>query len=87
MPLRRVSYTVFALGSSAYANFCQFGKKLDKLMAQLGAKQMYPVGTGDELTGQEQHFINWMQGAFKVLSVFRLITKIKPGYLKQFLNA
>ena len=27
---------------------------------------MYPVGTGDELTGQEQSFVNWTQEAFRV---------------------
>ena len=66
MPLRKVSYSVFALGSSGYPKFCAFGKKLDDLMLELGARQMYPVGTGDELIGQEQSFITWTQGTFKV---------------------
>ena len=35
-------------------------------MLELGARQMYPVGTGDELIGQEQSFITWTQGTFKV---------------------
>ena len=66
LPLRKVNFSVFALGSSAYPIFCAFGKKLDELMLELGARQMHPVGTGDELLGQEQSFIRWTTGAFKV---------------------
>ena len=61
---------MFALGSTAYPHsFCEFGKKLDKHMSELGARQIHLMGVGDELTGQEQSFLTWIQGSFKVLDV------------------
>ena len=49
-------FSVFALGSSAYPKFCQFGKYLDSTFDGLGADRMMDLGSGDELNRQEQSF-------------------------------
>ena len=49
-------YCVFALGSTAYPKFCNFGKHLDSALEALDAERMMNLGTGDELNRQEQSF-------------------------------
>lgn len=57
---------MFALGSSAYPNFCNFGKYLDNLLGDLGGERLVEVTCGDELAGQEQQFKKWAAEVFKV---------------------
>jgi hypothetical protein len=45
------SYTVFALGSTAYEHFCEYGKRLDRLLSRLGGNQLAPLGLCDEVSG------------------------------------
>ena len=54
-------YAVFALGSTAYPNFCAFGKFVDQTLGELGGKSLMPVCCGDELNGQEQTFRSWLK--------------------------
>jgi len=56
---------VFALGSSAYPNFCSFGKFLDNTLGELGGERLMKVVLGDDLCGQEQEFRKWAYDAFK----------------------
>ncbi|KAG8182789.1 hypothetical protein JTE90_018662 [Oedothorax gibbosus] len=65
-PLSNVRFAVFALGSSAYPNFCSFGRYVDTMLGELGGERMVKVGTGDELCGQEHSFSQWAQEAFQV---------------------
>ncbi|KAK7079599.1 Nitric oxide synthase, brain [Halocaridina rubra] len=65
-PLNNVRFAVFALGSSAYPNFCAFGKYVDNLLAELGGERIMNLTCGDELAGQEQAFKQWAGDAFKV---------------------
>lgn len=65
-PLSNVCFAVFALGSSAYPKFCNFGKNLDKLLGDLGGERIVEVTTGDEMLGQEQQFKNWAASTFHV---------------------
>jgi sulfite reductase alpha subunit-like flavoprotein len=58
-------YSVFGLGSNAYPNFCAFARSLDKLLLELGGEAILPLGTGDELCGQEESFKNWAKNVFK----------------------
>nr|ALQ78661.1 inducible nitric oxide synthase [Tigriopus japonicus] len=60
--LENLEYGVFALGSSAYPNYCAFGKFLDDSFHKLGAVRILPIGMGDELNGQEDSFEEWMFG-------------------------
>ena len=57
---------MFALGSSAYPNFCAFGHAVDELLEEMGAERLLEIGEGDELGGQEVAFKNWAQEIFKV---------------------
>lgn len=57
---------MFGLGSKAYPNFCAFGRLLDKLFLELGGEAILPLGTGDELFGQEQSFKVWAKTVFTV---------------------
>nr|CCC18661.1 nitric oxide synthase [Scylla paramamosain] len=64
--LSNVRFAVFALGSSAYPNFCAFGKYVDNLLAELGGERLMKLTCGDELAGQEQAFKQWAAEVFNV---------------------
>lgn len=65
-PLSNVRFAVFALGSSAYPNFCQFGKYVDNVLGELGGERLTKVAYGDEMCGQEHAFRKWAPEVFKV---------------------
>ncbi|XP_044753718.1 nitric oxide synthase-like protein isoform X2 [Coccinella septempunctata] len=65
-PLSNVRFAVFALGSSAYPNFCAFGQYVDNLLGELGGERLLKMSTGDEMCGQEQAFRKWAPNIFKV---------------------
>lgn len=56
---------MFALGSSAYPNFCAFGKYVDNLLGELGGERLMKMASGDEMCGQEQAFRRWAPHIFK----------------------
>lgn len=60
-----VRFAVFALGSSAYPNFCSFGKYLDNVLGELGGERLMKIVLGDDLCGQEQEFRKWAYEIFK----------------------
>nr|KAI8753849.1 nitric oxide synthase [Biomphalaria glabrata] len=64
-PLGNVRFSVFALGSKAYPHFAAFGFYIDRILHELGAERIFPIGAGDELCGQEQSFRTWAEGVFK----------------------
>ncbi|KAL9928212.1 nitric oxide synthase isoform 1-T6 [Glossina fuscipes fuscipes] len=65
-PLSNVRFAVFALGSSAYPNFCAFGQYVDNILGELGGERLLKVAYGDEMCGQEQTFRKWAPEVFKV---------------------
>lgn len=65
-PLSNVRFAVFALGSSAYPNFCAYGKYLDSVLAELGGERLAKISYGDEMCGQEQAFRVWAPNVFKI---------------------
>nr|XP_026494938.1 nitric oxide synthase isoform X1 [Vanessa tameamea] len=65
-PLSNVCYAVFALGSSVYPKFCQFGKTVDKILEDLGGERLLDLTCGDEMCGQEQQFRVWSSNIFHV---------------------
>ncbi|XP_055612543.1 nitric oxide synthase-like, partial [Uranotaenia lowii] len=65
-PLSNVRFAVFALGSSAYPNFCAYGKYIDNILGELGGERLMKMATGDEICGQEQAFRKWAPEVFKV---------------------
>ena len=64
--LGNVRFSVFALGSSAYPNFCAFGLFLDNILGDLGGERIHPLGKGDELGGQEESFLTWSTTVYQV---------------------
>ncbi|KAK2726183.1 hypothetical protein QYM36_000584 [Artemia franciscana] len=69
LPLSNVRFSVFALGSSAYPNFCAFGKFTDSLFGELGGERILALACGDELSGQEQAFKEWAVRVYQALSI------------------
>lgn len=65
-PLSNVRFAVFALGSSAYPNFCAYGKYVDSVLGELGGERLTKVAFGDEMCGQEHAFRQWAPDVFKV---------------------
>ncbi|XP_063238129.1 nitric oxide synthase, salivary gland [Bacillus rossius redtenbacheri] len=63
-PLSNVRFAVFALGSSAYPNFCAFGKYVDNLLGELGGERLLKMVQGDEMLGQDQAFRKWAPEVF-----------------------
>ena len=59
-------FSVFALGSTAYPNYCAFGHAIDALLEEKGGERLTKIGEGDELNGQETSFREWAQQVFKV---------------------
>ena len=51
---------------------------MDDHLRQLGAQPILPMGEGDELSGQEESFLEWARNAFKV----KLVTN--PYFLDYF---
>ena len=54
-----LKYSVFALGSSLYDNFCGFGIFCDDTIKALGGQRVAPLELGDEEKGQERQFQIW----------------------------
>ncbi|XP_030383405.1 nitric oxide synthase [Scaptodrosophila lebanonensis] len=65
-PLSNVRFAVFALGSSAYPNFCAFGQYVDNILGELGGERLLNIAYGDEMCGQEQSFRKWAPEVFKL---------------------
>lgn len=65
-PLSNIRFAVFALGSSAYPNFCAYGKYLDSVLGELGGERLAKISYGDEMCGQEQAFRVWAPNVFKI---------------------
>ncbi|XP_065076781.1 nitric oxide synthase isoform X2 [Ochlerotatus camptorhynchus] len=65
-PLSNVRFAVFALGSSAYPNFCAYGKYIDNILGELGGERLMKIASGDEICGQEQAFRKWAPEVFKI---------------------
>ncbi|XP_077996477.1 nitric oxide synthase, salivary gland-like [Glandiceps talaboti] len=61
----RYRFSVFALGSRAYPNFCAFGHAIDSLFSELGGERILEIGEGDELCGQDESFRAWAQNVFQ----------------------
>lgn len=59
--LSKLSYSVCALGDTAYEKFCQTGKDFDARLEQLGAKRVFPRQDCD--VEYEEPYAEWLKGA------------------------
>ena len=48
LPLGHLHYAVLALGDSSYANFCGFGRELDRWLRAQGAQPLFPAVEADQ---------------------------------------
>ncbi|UYV63675.1 NOS1 [Cordylochernes scorpioides] len=86
-PLSNVRFAVFGLGSSAYPNFCCFGRSVDQLLGALGGERIVELATGDELAGQESAFRRWAQDVFQTAcDVFCLGEEVCAGDVAESLR-
>lgn len=60
---------MFGLGSRAYPHFCAFAHSCRNLIVGLGGEEIFPIGEGDELCGQEDSFMSWAKDVFKVFNL------------------
>lgn len=67
--IQDLRFCVFALGSSAYQQFCGFGKNLDASIKNLGGIRILPVHCGDEIKKQEESFQLWERQLVKTLNL------------------
>ena len=65
-PLAKLNYAVFGLGSTAYENFCAYGKRLDRLLHELGGTRQAELGICDELTHPDKTYKEWAKVICKV---------------------
>lgn len=65
-PLSNVCFAVFALGSSVYPKYCNFGKTMDRVLEDLGGERLLELTCGDEMCGLEQEFRCWSSNIFQV---------------------
>ncbi|KAE9370840.1 riboflavin synthase domain-like protein [Stipitochalara longipes BDJ] len=79
--LDHVSFTTFGLGDSSYPKYNFSARKLHKRLEQLGAKEIYPRGEGDEQhpEGIDGTFLSWSVDLGKhLLSSYPLPEGVTP---------
>jgi len=65
-------FSVMAIGSTVYPDYCQAGVDLDKALNMAGGKQLIPLCKGDEVNKQEDAVFSWIS---KIGSLFDLEQK------------
>ena len=64
-PLKDLKYSVFGLGDSSYADFCQCSKEFDQRLEALGAQRVAPMLEADG--DPDDAFGEWLSGVQAVL--------------------
>ncbi len=60
--LSNLRYVVFGLGNRTYEHYNEIGRKIDKRLAELGAKRIGTVGEGDDDKSMEEDYLAWKDG-------------------------
>jgi len=78
-----VQYCVFALGNSAYPQFCKFGVDLDNLLSICGAKRFKSLQKADAKASQQFVFDQWMEDILNAFDSNQIIgdEDEKSGFL------
>ncbi|XP_041348771.1 nitric oxide synthase, brain-like isoform X2 [Gigantopelta aegis] len=85
--LENLRYSVFALGSRCFPDFCAFGRYLDTMLHDLGAERITSLAEGDDIGGQEKSFRNWVQEVFKsACGIFQIGEKINARKVRNSLT-
>jgi sulfite reductase alpha subunit-like flavoprotein len=64
--LSAVSFSICALGDTAYAAFCQCGKDFEVALLEQGAKKLFPLQECD--LDYEEPFAQWLAGVTGILN-------------------
>lgn len=62
-----MKFGVFALGNSEYEHFCSFGKKVERLIGQLGAERVCKRIDGDDCKCIEDDYETWQDDLLQQL--------------------
>lgn len=65
--LTGLNYSILALGSTVYPQFCAAGAMLDRELARLGANRAIAIHRGDEIKGQGATFHAWLDLSARLL--------------------
>ena len=66
--LPNLSFSVMALGSTVYPEFCAAGVAIDRELARVGGTRLVALHRGDELKGQAGTFRQWLDLVARMLS-------------------
>ena len=64
---KRLIFSVCAIGSTAYTNYCQFGSSLDQILAREGGTRLAPLAKCDALDDQYKSYSLWEDTAIAAL--------------------
>ncbi len=63
----KLRFSVMALGSTVYPQFCAAGAELDRELARVGGKRVVAMHRGDEIKGQSDTFRQWLDLVARLL--------------------
>jgi sulfite reductase alpha subunit-like flavoprotein/hemoglobin-like flavoprotein len=66
-PLDGMNFSVMALGSTVYPNFCAAGIAIDRELVRLGGNRVVGLHKGDEINGQADTFRKWLDLVARLL--------------------
>jgi sulfite reductase alpha subunit-like flavoprotein/nitric oxide synthase oxygenase domain/subunit/hemoglobin-like flavoprotein len=61
------NFSVMALGSTIYPNFCAAGITIDRELARVGGNRVVSLHKGDEIKGQADSFRQWLELVARLL--------------------
>lgn len=62
-----LNFSVMALGSTIYPQFCAAGAKIDRELARIGGNRVVTMHQGDEIKGQANTFRQWLELVARLL--------------------
>lgn len=75
-----------ALGSSAYPDYCNAGKDIDKALTRLGAEALAKIQLGNELEGQAESVREWQvrihRGVHGLLVWYEKVWVLRHGVVR-----
>ena len=62
-----LNFSVMAIGSTVYPNFCAAGATLERELMRIGGNRVVPMHKGDEIRGQADTFRQWLDLVARLL--------------------
>ena len=67
--LADVPFSVMAIGSRIYPDYCQAGIDFDSALTKFGGRQLLPLGKADQVNGQEESVVQWISSIASLFDV------------------